>query len=583
MAVGRIVHWIGVAFVSLAAILLLVTSVGAPTVHDIGLLKVFLKNASDIRESSVVYGPFGYCVLDVAPRQTDQDYCSHASIGYLPAQEMRLLVPATTWTTWKGHNLDLMTVAYILFPIACFVAFVAAAFAFCGVIGSLIASVLCATAFIITLPVMVVAFVSMGYLKNHVQAAGLKAHYGTGMWTCLAAFILLFFAMLLLFFSCCSGLRGRKNKDRNRYDEKHSKHSKHREDSERSLNNTRSTEHHYGRDAALGGAGVGAYEADRHHHNRETNGFGHNGGLGHDDRTNGNHHYGRDAALGGAGIGAVAAERHHHNKEHNGLNSTRSNEHHLGRDAAVGTAGVGALGAERHHHNNEHNGLGNTRSNEHHLGRDAAIGTAGVGALAAERHHHNNKENHSRDLSGHGLRHAPANDAAARAGEGVHGYGSNTRDARGNNYDSVLANQDRQSLTPDNSHHYGRDAALAGGAAGAGGLAAHEYERSRASPAGGAGVAAPAPREHKLRDTMRDSSNRGYEEPNQRYAGQGQRPNVAPVHHTTTLSENPLTHHHPTTTTSTTTYADERGVHNTGLETRTHDPSVNAGGRGYAM
>lgn len=535
MAIGRIVHWIGVAFALIAAILLLVTSVGAPTVHDIGLLKVTLRNASDIRQSSVVYGPFGYCVLDVAPAQTDQDYCSHASIGYLPAQEMRLLVPATVWTTWKGHNLDLMTVSYVLFPIACFVAFCAALFAFCGAIGSLIASVLCALAFIITLPVMVVAFISMGYLKTHVQAQGLKAHYGTGIWTCLAAFILLFFAMLLLFFSCCSGLRGRKNKDKSRYDEKHSKH---REDSERSLNNTSSNEHHYGRDAALGGAGVGAYEAERHHRNNETNGHG----LGHHDRNN-------------------------------GLNN--SNEHHYGRDAAVGGA---AIGAERHHHKNDRNGLSNTRSNDHHYGRDAALGTAGVGALAAERHHHNNRENHERDLSGSSRRHAPANDAAARAAEGVGGYGGNTRGIRGNDYDSVLANQDRQNMTPDSSHHYGRDATLAGGAAGAGGLAAHEYERSRASPSGGAGVAAPASREHKLRDTMRDSSNRGYEEP--RYAGQGQRPAIAPVHHSTTLTENPITHHHPTTTTSTTTYADDRGMYNTGLETRTHDPNT-GDTRGY--
>lgn len=533
------VHWIGVAFVSIAAILLLVTSVGAPTVPDIGLLKVFLKNASDIRESSVVYGPFGYCVLDVAPAQTDQDYCSHASIGYTPAQEMRLLNPTTTWTTWKGHDLDLMTVSYILFPIACFIAFCAAGFAFCGVIGSLIASVLCATAFVVTFPVMVVAFVSMGYLKSHVQAAGLKAHYGTGMWTCLAAFILLFFAMLLLFFSCCSGLRG-KHTDKKRYNEKHSKH---REDSEKSLNNTRSNEHHYGRDAALGGAGVGAYEAESHHHNKETNGHG----LGHNDRTNGNHHYGRDAALGGAGVGAYDAERHHHNKEHNDLSNTRSSDHHYGRDAAIGTAGVGALAAERHHHNNE---------------------------------------NHHRDTSGHGLRHAPANDAAARAAEGVAGVGgyNNNRDTtRGNNYDSVLANQDRQNMTPDNSngsHHYGHDATLAGGAAGIGGLAAHEYERSRATPTG-AGVAVPAPREHKLRETMRDSSHRGYEEPmgaggNGRYAGQA----VAPVHHSTTLGGNSTTHHHPTTTTSTGTYADERGVYNTGLETRTHDPNLNTG-RGH--
>ena len=442
MAIGRTVHWIGVVFVVVAAILLLVTSVGAPTVHDIGLLKVTLNNASDIRRSSVVFGPFGYCVLDVAPAKTDQDYCSHSSVGYLPAQEMRLLDRATTWTTWRGHDLDLMTVAYVLFPIACAIAFFAAGFAFCGVIGSLIASVLCATAFVVTLPVMVVAFVSMGYLKSHVQAAGLSAHYGVGMWTCLAAFILLFFAMLLLFFSCCSGLRG-KRRDKRRYNEKDLKHREHREDSERSLNHPRSNEHH---------------------------------------------HYGRDAAIGGAGVGAYEAERHHHNKDRNGLS--------------------------------------------------------------------------------HGSRRHPfANPAAARAAEGVGGHHHNSSTNHGDSYESILADQDRQNMGHNNSHHYGRDAAIGGAAVGAAGLAAHEHDRNR----GTRGVVSPAPREHKLRDTMRDSSHRGYEEPigsgagNQRYGGQGGAANIAPVHHSTT-------HQHPVTTTSTSTYADDRGVYNTGLHTRTHDP-----------
>lgn len=459
MAIGRTVHWIGVFFVVVAALLLLITSVGAPTVHDIGLLKVTLNNASDIRRSSVVFGPFGYCVLDVAPAQTDQDYCSHVSIGYIPAQEMRLLDAATKWTTWKGHDLDLMTVAYILFPIACAIAFLAAAFAFCGVIGSLIASVLCATAFVVTLPVMIVAFVSMGYLKSHVQAAGLSAHYGVGMWTCLAAFILLFFAMLLLFFSCCSGLRG-KHRDKKHYNEKGLKH---REDSERSLNHPRSNDnHHYGRDAAIGGAGIGAYESERHHRDHDTNGFEH-----------------------------------------------------------------------------------------------------------------------------HGRRHAPANAAAARAAEGVGGQHRVGGSNRGNDYDTVLADQDRQNLGHNGSHHYGRDAAIGGGALGAAGagLGAHEYERSRATPEA-AGAAIPAPREHKLRDTMRDSSNRGYEEPlaagaNQRYASQGRGVN-APAHHLTTNEREgsrfpehqSVTHHHPTTTTTTSTYADDRGVHNNGLHTTSYDPTT---------
>ena len=220
MAIGRALHWTGVVFLIAATALLLLTCIGAPAVNDIGLLKVTLNNASDIRHSSVVFGPFGYCVLDVAPAQTDQDYCPKASVGYIPAQVMKLLDPATTWTTWGGHGLDLMTEAYILFPIALAFAFFAAAFAFCGVMGSVIAAFLCALGWIASLAIIVVAFISMGRLKHHVKTdGGLHASYGIGMWTALAAMILFSLATPFLFFSFCSGLRG-KRRDKHAYKSK---------------------------------------------------------------------------------------------------------------------------------------------------------------------------------------------------------------------------------------------------------------------------------------------------------------------------------------------------------------------------
>jgi hypothetical protein len=62
-------HWIGVIFIFLAAILLLISTISAPVIGDIGILKVMLKNQTDIRHSSVTFGTFGHCVLDVAPVQ----------------------------------------------------------------------------------------------------------------------------------------------------------------------------------------------------------------------------------------------------------------------------------------------------------------------------------------------------------------------------------------------------------------------------------------------------------------------------------------------------------------------------------
>ena len=99
----RWLHYIGVAFLFLAAILLLVTTISSPVIGDIGvsstktpnisrhsltssqILKVMLTNQTDIRHSSITFGSFGHCVLDVPPVQTDQDYCFPKAIGYKPA------------------------------------------------------------------------------------------------------------------------------------------------------------------------------------------------------------------------------------------------------------------------------------------------------------------------------------------------------------------------------------------------------------------------------------------------------------------------------------------------------------------
>lgn len=61
-------HWVGVIFLLAAAICLLISTITAPVIHDIAMLKVTLTNSSDLRHSSVTFGTFGHCVLDVAPK-----------------------------------------------------------------------------------------------------------------------------------------------------------------------------------------------------------------------------------------------------------------------------------------------------------------------------------------------------------------------------------------------------------------------------------------------------------------------------------------------------------------------------------
>jgi hypothetical protein len=69
MAKTGIFHHFGTFLLFVAAILLLITTISAPVVGDIAILKVTLTNKSDIRHSSVTFGTFGHCILDVAPVQ----------------------------------------------------------------------------------------------------------------------------------------------------------------------------------------------------------------------------------------------------------------------------------------------------------------------------------------------------------------------------------------------------------------------------------------------------------------------------------------------------------------------------------
>jgi hypothetical protein len=66
---ARLFHHIGTFLLFVAAILLLITTITAPVIRDISMLKVYLTNFTDIRNSSITFGTFGYCVLDVPPIQ----------------------------------------------------------------------------------------------------------------------------------------------------------------------------------------------------------------------------------------------------------------------------------------------------------------------------------------------------------------------------------------------------------------------------------------------------------------------------------------------------------------------------------
>jgi hypothetical protein len=59
-------HHIGTFFLLVATALLLVTTITAPVVNDIAILKVHLPNRTSSSHSAVSFGTFGFCVLNVA-------------------------------------------------------------------------------------------------------------------------------------------------------------------------------------------------------------------------------------------------------------------------------------------------------------------------------------------------------------------------------------------------------------------------------------------------------------------------------------------------------------------------------------
>jgi hypothetical protein len=130
-------------------------------------------------------------------------------------------IDGVNYNTASVDTSKALTRVMILHPIACGLAFIAFLLALgAGVFGALMASFVSAITFVITIVAMACDFVAFGIIKNKVNndGSGSHAYYSVGMWTILAAMILLFFATFIVFFTCFSS-RMHRNSTR------HSKHA----------------------------------------------------------------------------------------------------------------------------------------------------------------------------------------------------------------------------------------------------------------------------------------------------------------------------------------------------------------------
>jgi uncharacterized membrane protein len=101
----------------------------------------------------------------------------------------------------------------ILHPIACGVAFIAWIVSIgAGVIGSLSGVLAALVAWVLCLIVLATDFSMFGILRHHVNndKSGSRAYFGSAIWCLCVAFMLLFFAMIIVTFTCFSARREKK-------------------------------------------------------------------------------------------------------------------------------------------------------------------------------------------------------------------------------------------------------------------------------------------------------------------------------------------------------------------------------------
>merc|ERR1712093_303092 len=179
MAKTGIFHHVGTFLLLAASVLLVITTISAPIINSIPILKVNLANGSDVS-----FGTFGYCILNVD--EDSHDYCSGRHIGYNPANIMTR-IENTDFGSASENTSEGLTRVMVLHPVACALSFIAFLLALgSGFIGALFAAFMSALAFIVTIVVMATDFTSFAIIKDHVNKddTGSTAHYSTGMWTC---------------------------------------------------------------------------------------------------------------------------------------------------------------------------------------------------------------------------------------------------------------------------------------------------------------------------------------------------------------------------------------------------------------
>jgi uncharacterized membrane protein len=119
-------------------------------------------------------------------------------------------IDQTSFNSASEDTSKALTRVMILHPIVCGLAFIAFLLALgSGVCGALLASLVSALTWVLTVVVMATDFVWIGIVRDHINnhskdKSGSKAKFGVGIWLELVAMIILFFATFIVLFTCFS-------------------------------------------------------------------------------------------------------------------------------------------------------------------------------------------------------------------------------------------------------------------------------------------------------------------------------------------------------------------------------------------
>lgn len=214
MAQTGLFHHIGTFLLFAATILLIVTCISAPVIHDLAILKVELGNQPSTSHGTVTFGTFGYCING---NDGNSDSCSPSQVGYSPAAVMQQ-VDNTQFSDYAASTTHALTKAMILHPISCVLNFIAFLLALgAGMIGSFLASVVALLAFLVTVIIMIIDFALFSIVRSNVNddGTGANAYYGAAAWTTLVSAICSLIGTIIVFFTCCSA-RMHRNRGTNR-------------------------------------------------------------------------------------------------------------------------------------------------------------------------------------------------------------------------------------------------------------------------------------------------------------------------------------------------------------------------------